>query len=124
MHGGEIFVPKIPSMKLLDLAEVVAPECEVEYVGIRPGEKLHEVLLSEDEARQALEMPEMYVVQPAHPWWRRENWSVGRTLPEGFRYSSDSNPQWLSAHELWQLVEDIAPRVEGLAAAEPQRLGA
>jgi UDP-N-acetylglucosamine 4,6-dehydratase len=124
MHGGEIFVPKIPSMKLLELAEVVAPECEVEYVGIRPGEKLHEVLLSEDESRQALEMPDMYVIQPAHPWWRRENWKAGRSLPEGFRYSSDSNPQWLSAHDLWQLVEGIVPSVEALPVVESQRLGA
>lgn len=109
MHGGEIFVPKIPSMKLLDLAHVIAPECEVEYVGIRPGEKLHEVLLSEDESRQALEMPGMYVIQPAHPWWQRENWKGGQPLPEGFRYSSDSNPQWLSPHDVWALVEETAP---------------
>jgi UDP-N-acetylglucosamine 4,6-dehydratase len=124
MHGGEIFVPKIPSMKLLQLAEVVAPECEVEYVGIRPGEKLHEVLLSEDESRQALEMGDMYVIQPAHPWWRRENWKAGRSLPEGFRYASDSNPQWLSAHDLWELVEGIAPHVESLPVVESQRLEA
>jgi UDP-N-acetylglucosamine 4,6-dehydratase len=124
MHGGEIFVPKIPSMKLLQLAEVVAPECEVEYVGIRPGEKLHEVLLSEDESRQALEMGDMYVIQPAHPWWHRENWKAGRSLPEGFRYASDSNPQWLSAHDLWELVEGIAPHVESLPVVESQRLEA
>src|SRR5712691_3258214 len=64
MHGGEIFVPKIPSMRLVDLAETIAPGCAVETIGIRPGEKLHEVLLSEDEARNAVELDEMYVIQP------------------------------------------------------------
>ncbi len=71
MHGGEIFVPKIPSMRLVDLAEAVAPGCLVEYIGIRPGEKLHEVLVSEDEARNAVELDEMYIIQPSHPWWER-----------------------------------------------------
>src|SRR6201993_5277422 len=74
MHGGEIFVPKIPSMRLLDLAETIAPGCHVEYIGIRPGEKLHEVLVSEDESRQTLETEDMYVIQPSHPWWKSENW--------------------------------------------------
>ncbi len=70
MHGGEIFVPKIPSMRLVDLAEAIAPGCAVEYIGIRPGEKLHEVLLSEDEARNAVEFDEMFIIQPSHPWWK------------------------------------------------------
>src|SRR5215831_14229553 len=74
MHGGEIFVPKIPSMKLVEIAEAVAPGCEVEFIGIRPGEKLHEVLVSEDEARNTLELPHMYLIQPAHPWWKTEHW--------------------------------------------------
>jgi len=104
MHGGEIFVPKIPSMKLVDLAETVASGCEIEYIGIRPGEKLHEVLLSEDEARNAVEADEMYVIQPSHPWWGKQNWVGCRPLPEGFRYSSDSNPQWLSAAQLEEIV--------------------
>src|SRR5579863_345668 len=82
MHGGEIFVPKIPSMRLLDLAETVAPGCKVEYIGIRPGEKLHEVLVSEDESRQTLETEEMYVIQPAHPWWKSGNWLDAKPLPE------------------------------------------
>jgi UDP-N-acetylglucosamine 4,6-dehydratase/5-epimerase len=105
MHGGEIFVPKIPSMRLLDLAEVVAPGCLVEYIGIRPGEKLHEVLLSEDEARSAVEVDEMFVIQPAHPWWNRGNWVCGRELPTDFRYTSDSNEQWLSHQQLQELIE-------------------
>jgi UDP-N-acetylglucosamine 4,6-dehydratase len=111
MHGGEVFVPKIPSMKMVALAEAVAPGCEMECVGIRAGEKLHEVLLSEDEARNALEMEDMYVIQPAHAWWRRENWSAGRPLPEGFRYTSNTNSQWLTAEALYELVEGCAPRL-------------
>src|ERR1700681_2748419 len=68
MHGGEIFVPKIPSMKLLDMAQAIAPDCQIDCVGIRAGEKLHEVLLSEDEARNAIETDDMFVIQPAHSW--------------------------------------------------------
>jgi UDP-N-acetylglucosamine 4,6-dehydratase len=105
MHGGEIFVPKIPSMRLVDLAEAIAPGCTLECIGIRPGEKLHEVLLSEDEARNALELDEMYVIQPSHPWWKRANWVQGRELPEGFRYTSDSNEQWLTNDQLQELIE-------------------
>jgi UDP-N-acetylglucosamine 4,6-dehydratase len=105
MHGGEIFVPKIPSMRLVDLAEAVAPGCAVEFIGIRPGEKLHEVLLSEDEARNTVELDEMYVIQPSHPWWKRGNWVHGRELPQGFRYTSDSNEQWLSHEQLLELIE-------------------
>jgi UDP-N-acetylglucosamine 4,6-dehydratase len=109
MHGGEIFVPKIPSMRLVDLAEAVAPGCAVEYIGIRPGEKLHEVLLSEDEARTAVALDDMYIVQPSHPWWKRGNWVHGRELPPGFRYTSDSNEEWLSQEQLQELIEPKAP---------------
>jgi len=105
MQGGEIFVPKIPSMRLVDLAEAVAPGCAIEFVGIRPGEKLHEVLLSEDEARNAVELDEMYIIQPSHPWWKRGNWVHARALPQGFRYTSDSNQQWLSHEQLQELIE-------------------
>jgi UDP-N-acetylglucosamine 4,6-dehydratase len=109
MHGGEIVVPKIPSMKLLDMAQAIAPDCQIDCVGIRPGEKLHEVLLSEDEARNAVERDDMFVIQPAQSWWRKENWKSYASLPEGFRYSSDSNPQWLTAEDLYRLVEGSAP---------------
>lgn len=105
MHGGEIFVPKIPSMRLVDLAQAVAPNCEVECIGIRPGEKLHEVLLSEDEARSAVELADMYIIQPSHPWWKRGNWVHGRPLPPGFRYTSDGNDRWLTNEELLDFIE-------------------
>jgi UDP-N-acetylglucosamine 4,6-dehydratase/5-epimerase len=108
MHGGEIFVPKIPSMRLVDLAEAVAPGCLVEYIGIRPGEKLHEVLLSEDEARTAVELNEMFVIKPSHPWWQKGNWVHARELPTGFRYTSDSNEEWLSQEQLQDLLEPDA----------------
>jgi len=117
MHGGEIFVPRIPSMRLLDLAEAIAPGCEVEYIGIRPGEKLHEVLVSEDESRQTLATDEMFVIQPAHPWWKSENWVNARRLPEGFRYSSDTNEHWLTRHELEELVAPQSLAAEAIAAS-------
>jgi len=108
MHGGEIFVPKIPSMRMVDLAETIAPGCEIETIGIRPGEKLHEVLVSEDEARHTLEVEDRYVIQPVHPWWRAENWVNGKPLPEGFRYASDTNDRWLTNRELQELVSPSA----------------
>ena len=104
MHGGEIFVPKIPSMRMADLAETIAPGCEIEVIGIRPGEKLHEVLVSEDEARNTVEVEDMYVIQPSHPWWSGENWVRAAPLPEGFRYTSDTNSSWLTNDELQELV--------------------
>jgi UDP-N-acetylglucosamine 4,6-dehydratase len=104
MHGGEIFVPKIPSMRLVDMARAVAPECEVEYIGIRPGEKLHEVLVSEDEARHTLEAEDMYIIQPNHPWWRTENWVNAKAVPEGFHYTSNTNPTWLTGPDLEGMI--------------------
>jgi UDP-N-acetylglucosamine 4,6-dehydratase/5-epimerase len=104
MHGGEIFIPKVPSMNIMDLTKAVAPNCKVEYIGIRPGEKLHEVLVSEDEARHTVEMDDTYIIQPLHPWWRVENWVDAKPLPSGFRYTSETNTQWLSVDELLKLI--------------------
>jgi UDP-N-acetylglucosamine 4,6-dehydratase/5-epimerase len=120
MHGGEIFVPKIPSMRLTDMAETIAPGCEVECIGIRPGEKLHEVLISEDEARNTVELDDMYVIQPAQSWWSRQNWKDGQRLPDGFRYGSDSNARWLTAEELRGLIEAETRAAEKLRVI-PQR---
>jgi len=117
MHGGEIFVPKIPSMRLLDLAETIAPGCAVENIGIRPGEKLHEVLVSEDESRNTLETEEMFVIQPTHPWWRSDNWVHAKPLPEGFRYSSDANDRWLTRRELEELVAPERNASEAMPAS-------
>jgi UDP-N-acetylglucosamine 4,6-dehydratase len=104
MHGGEVFVPKIPSMRIMDLVKAIAPSCEVNEIGIRPGEKLHEVLLSEDEARQAIETDNSYVITPTHPWWNNHTVPAGTPVPEGFRYSSDTNSQWLTTEDLCELV--------------------
>ena len=105
MQGGETFVPKIPSMNMMDLAKAVAPDCEIEYVGIRPGEKLHEVLISVDEARHTVELDDMYIIQPAHPWWQVENLAGAKPLPDGFRFTSDNNSRWLSIEELRSLIK-------------------
>ncbi len=121
MHGGEIFVPKIPSMRLTDMAETIAPGCEIECIGIRPGEKLHEVLVSEDEARNTVELDDMFVIQPAHSWWSAQNWKGARALADGFRYSSDSNDCWLGAEELRALIETESPAVEKLRMVTAQR---
>lgn len=107
MHGGEIFVPKIPSMNIVSLAEAVAPDCEMQTIGIRPGEKLHEVLLSEDEAHHSIEFDDKYVIQPMHPWWKTDSTPDGATLPDGFRYASNTNPKELSVEELRELMEQI-----------------
>lgn len=106
MHGGEVFIPKIPSMNMMDLAKTMAPECEIDFIGIRPGEKLHESMISIDEARQAVELEDRYIILPAHPWWQQDNWSEGLTLPDGFSYSSDTNTFWLSASELQWMIDE------------------
>ena len=107
MHGGEIFVPKIPSMKMTDLVEAIAPGCEIKVIGIRPGEKLHEALIGDDEIRQTLDAGDMYVIKPAHPWWPQDGWSEAKPLPEGCHYSSDCNSMWLSVDDLRRLVEGL-----------------
>src|ERR1700689_3928806 len=104
MHGGEIFVPKIPSMRMADLAETIAPGCEIDVIGIRPGEKFHEGLVPEDEARNTVEVEGMYVIRPTHPWGGGGQWIDGRALPEGFRYASDTNSSWLTNDQLQELI--------------------
>lgn len=105
MQGGEVFVPKIPSTSLVDLARAIAPQAEFEVIGIRPGEKLHEVLINEDEARCAVELEDMYVIQPAAELWFGHEWKdKGRPLPDGFRYASDTNPQRLSIEQIRALI--------------------
>lgn len=114
MEGGEIFVPKIPSMSLMDLAEAIAPGCEKRIVGIRPGEKLHEVMVTEDDARDTLEFPDRYVILPAAHGWsaRRPRMDPeSKTCPEGFRYSSDGNKAWLSIDQLRAMIKGLA--IEG-----------
>jgi UDP-N-acetylglucosamine 4,6-dehydratase len=105
MRGGEVFVPKIPSTKIVDLAKVIAPDANWDIIGIRPGEKLHEVLINEDEARSTVEMDDMYVVQPSGSLWFGHDWQQnGQALESGFRYSSDKNPMWLTVDQIKELI--------------------
>ncbi len=118
MLGGEVFVPKIPSMKIVDLARAIAPQAELEVVGIRPGEKLHEVLVSEDEARATVEMDDMFVVQPTGALWFGHEWqNNGRKLADGFRYASDTNPEWLNVEQISQIIAPFE------AKADPRAIG-
>ena len=113
MQGGEVFVPKIPSMRMVDLAKAIAPQAEIRLIGIRPGEKLHEVLISEDEARTTVELEDMYVVQPAAALWFGHAWSEkGRALPDGYHYASDNNTEWLSTEEIHEIVAPIEAALE------------
>ena len=108
--GGDMFVPRIPSMKIVDLAKAIAPHCKQEIVGIRPGEKLHEVLISEDDARNTVKFNECYVIQPNAEVRERlvsPNEEGGKSCPDGFIYSSKDNPDWMSVEELRELVEKI-----------------
>lgn len=113
MNGGEIYIPKIPSMNIMDLAQAIAPECKTTVEGIRPGEKLHEVMVPEDDARRAVEYEDRYVILPDFHQWTGESTSTpmngGKRCPEGFRYSSDTNTEWLSAEDLREM---IALRIE------------
>jgi len=105
MHGGEIFVPKIPSMRMMDLVQAIAPDCKVVFTGIRPGEKIHEVLVSDDEAHQTVQFEDMYVIRPSFDGFgNEENYEQGKPLPDGFKFASDSNDRWLSLEELKAMV--------------------
>ena len=105
MHGGEVFVPKIPSMRVTDLAKAIAPNCKLKVNGIRPGEKLHEVLMTEDEADRALDTKDYYVIKPLFVGWEGANWNGAKAVPDRFRYSSETNDQWLEAPQLREMVE-------------------
>ncbi len=108
MQGGEIFVPKIPSMNIMDLAAALAPECKHEFVGIRPGEKLHEVLVPEDDARRTLELRDFFVIQPELNFWEKKGkYLLGaKPCPDGFTYSSDRNKEILSIDHLQSMMRN------------------
>ena len=110
MHGGELFVPKIPSMNIMDLAKAIAPEAKIEIIGIRPGEKIHEVMISSDDALNTLEFESHYVIQPAHPWWDNLGYikiKGGKPVENDFVYSSDNNNDWLSVDRLKQYIAEL-----------------
>jgi UDP-N-acetylglucosamine 4,6-dehydratase len=107
VEGGETFIPKIPSMRITDVAAALAPDAERVITGIRPGEKLHEVLLTEDEARNSYDLGDRYVILPYRQ--AGEAATRGTALADGFRYASDSNDEWLSADDLLAIAADIRP---------------
>lgn len=108
MQGGEVFVPKIPSMKIVDLAKAIAPECGMKVIGIRPGEKVHEVLVSRDEWRLAYEREDRYVIAPPFAFWANTTPPMGTpVVPEG-EYTSDKNDCWLTVEQLRALIESDA----------------
>lgn len=107
MQGGEIFVPKIPSMRIVDLARTMAPDLPHRIVGIRPGEKLHEIMITEDDARQTVELPDRFIIEPAFKWWDRGPYAKqgASAVADGFNYRSDTNPDWLTAAAMRALLE-------------------
>lgn len=106
MYGGEIFIPKIPSMNVIDLAKAIAPECKIKITGIRPGEKLHESMITVDDARHSVEFDSYYVIEPEFNWWGTEKSKTGMKLPDNFEYNSANNKEWLSIEDLRKLVEN------------------
>lgn len=108
MVGGELFVPKIPSMNIMDLAKAIAPDCKTEIVGIRPGEKLHEVMVPTDDARNTVEFDDYYVIKPDYRYFnRRFNTDSSTKVPDDFEYSSGSNTWWLTTEELQDMVNKL-----------------
>lgn len=104
MQGGELFVPRIPSMRVVDLARAMAPDAELDVIGIRPGEKLHEEMISIDDARRARAFDDHFIVYPVLPGWGLKESEDGTPLPDGFSYNSATNDQWLGADDLRDLL--------------------
>jgi len=108
MKGGEIFIPKIPSMNIMDIAKAVAPECETKQIGIRPGEKLHEIMITVDDAMNTAEFNDHFVIQPAAEWWDQDAYlseTGSRRVADDFQYSSDRNTDWMDVQTLCDLLE-------------------
>ena len=109
--GGETFVPLIPSMRIVDIAEALAPQCERRTIGIRPGEKLHEVLVTEDEARHTIDADFGFVIVPEYASWGLRDHGPTGHLPDGFRYASDTNDRWLTVAELREMAASASAAV-------------
>ena len=108
MVGGEIFVPKIPSMNIMDIAKAICPECNTEVIGIRPGEKMHEVMISKDDALNTIEFGDYYVIKPSFRFFERRFCENGcKPVPEDFEYNSKTNKQWLSEEELREMIREL-----------------
>jgi len=112
MQGGEIFVPKIPSMKVTDLADAIAPGLERKIIGIRPGEKINETLVTEDEARHTQVFDTYYVIEPEFPFWQPDDLKGGKSLPQAFTYTSSKNSWWLTQKELKGMIKEFSPEAQ------------
>jgi UDP-N-acetylglucosamine 4,6-dehydratase (inverting) len=104
MQGGEVFVPKIPSMRVTDIADALAADATRKIIGIRPGEKIHETLLTSEEARHATAYDDYFAIYPSFPFWRSETYPEGEELAPGFSYSSDSNSEWLTVEQIREMA--------------------
>jgi len=107
MRGGEIFVPKIPSMKVTDLACNFSPGARRKITGIRSGEKLHEILLTQEEARHAKEFGDYFIIEPEQPFWNKENFKNIDSLADGFEYASNTNDQWITGEEIKEILKHL-----------------
>ena len=105
MIGGELFVPRIPSMRITDLAKAINPEAEFEIVGIRPGEKLHEIMISVDDARNTEDMGEYYIVKPQLDFWAEREREVGASVSSEFEYTSEKNDHWISVEDMSEIID-------------------
>lgn len=104
MNGGEIFIPKIPSMRIMDLADLIAPNAKKEVIGRRPGEKLHEDLITKEESRHTKEYSDYFIIEPEFSFWQYQEKAGGKPLPNDFRYTSDTNTQWLTEEDLKRII--------------------
>ena len=114
MIGGEVFVPKLPSINIVDLARCMLPDCEIQDVGIRPGEKLHEVMVPMDDARNTIEFDDHYVIEPNFQFWDRKGFSEqngGKAVPDDFEYNSGTNPWVMTADELRELLRSQGTKI-------------
>jgi UDP-N-acetylglucosamine 4,6-dehydratase len=117
MRGGEIFVPKIPSMTMTDLAAAMAPDLPIRVIGIRPGEKLHEMMISADDARHVVDLGDRYAIEPAFVEFSRDSFATAHPLVEdGFSYASNTNDEWLSHEGLMALLNDSSTGLTASAA--------
>jgi UDP-N-acetylglucosamine 4,6-dehydratase len=107
MVGGELFVPKLPSMNIMDLAKAIDPACKTEIIGIRPGEKIHEVMIPMDDARRTVEFDRYYIIQPDFSFWERRNHHGGKPVDEKFEYNSGTNPWILSVDDMKGIIKTL-----------------
>lgn len=108
MVGGELYVKKIPSIKIVDLASAMAPKLKLKEIGIRPGEKIHEIMISRDDSKYTLDIGDYYIIQPSLSWWgKRNTHSAGKLVDPDFEYHSGNNQKWLNVSEIQNILKDL-----------------